>query len=243
MLSAPQGAATHLQHQELRPGESLPAEPQGQGHPPQAPRDIQSIPKTWCVAGTGSSTPGRRGHPAPTVLSHEPGGQGQGLSPRARHLAQRQQSNLQCLLSPQTGRVTPAGLRGANALLLVDGETEAQGPTNTRACRRAIRRGARSTLERSGLPRVVPPQSRASPGVAAKPRPGRQTPNTLPNQLTGSPERIPGCRHRPGAQCLGAGTAPSCSRLISAVPLPPRASSAEGGRPAPPRHGAFASGY
>lgn len=33
------GTPTPLQHQELWLGESLPAEPQGQGQPPQAPRD------------------------------------------------------------------------------------------------------------------------------------------------------------------------------------------------------------
>lgn len=139
-------------------------------------------------------------------------------------LAQRQQSNPRCLLSPQTGRVTPAGLKkGERFVPRRWGKLRQQGATDTRTREAGKPQGTllqvTSRLERSRRP-TRRPLLRALLRNHGR---GRQTPTTLPNQLAGKPERIPGCRHRPGAQPWAAW------QLILAAPLPPRASSAEGG--------------
>lgn len=129
-LSASPRAAAHPQLQELWPGQPVPAEPQGQGRPAQAPRD------SLCPQETSKASPKCSGrwdgaqHPrqerSPCFYSSRP--RAWRLSRGAMHLAQRQQSTLGCLLSPQTGQTIPPGLRGVNALLLGDGETKAWGP-------------------------------------------------------------------------------------------------------------------
>lgn len=83
------------------------AEPQGQGQQtghPKRPQNVDVRPGWGTRPQAGEITPLlQRGAASPA------GRDGWGLSPGAMRLAQHQQSNPRCLLSPQTGPVTPAG--------------------------------------------------------------------------------------------------------------------------------------